>query len=208
MSYYLALFPLNLVAFPEERLNLHIFEPRYKQLIKDCLEEERRFGIPAYIKNKIEYGTEVEILEIFKTYEDGRMDIKTIGHKVFKVGKYSNPWPEKLYAGGYVEPLENIWVVVPAKFEMVKLLGKLYSQLQIEEEMTYDEDTPVFDFAHKVGLSLEQEYELIQITNESLRVDFLVAHLKELLPRLSQAEEIRQRIKMNGHFRQLDSLDF
>ena len=208
MSYYLPLFPLNLVAFPEERLNLHIFEPRYKQLIKDCIEQNHRFGIPAYVKNKIEYGTEVEILEIFKTYEDGRMDIKTIGHKIFKVDKYTNPWPEKLYAGGYVDALENIWDVVPAKFEMVKLMDQLYEQLQISEEISYDEDTPVFSLAHKVGLSLEQEYELIQIPRESDRVNFLVAHLQELLPRLSQAEEIRQRIKMNGHFRQMDSLDF
>ena len=150
----------------------------------------------------------VEILEIFKTYEDGRMDIKTIGHKVFKVDKYTNPWPEKLYAGGYVDALENIWDVVPAKFEMVKLMDQLYEQLQISDEITYDEDTPVFALAHKVGLSIEQEYELIQIPRESERVNFLVAHLQELLPRLTQAEEIRQRIKMNGHFRQLDSLDF
>lgn len=208
MSYFLPLFPLNLVAFPEERLNLHIFEPRYKQLIKDCLEENQRFGIPAYVKARIEYGTEMEIMDIDKTYEDGRMDIKTLGHKIFKVEEFTNPWPGKLYAGGNVMPLENIWDVVPSKYEMIKLMRQLYDQLQLSKEMVYDEDTPVFAFAHKVGLSLEQEYQLIQITNESQRVDYLVDHLKALLPRLTEAEEIRQRIKMNGHFRHLDSLDF
>ncbi len=208
MSYFLPLFPLNLVAFPEEKLNLHIFEPRYKQLIRDCMDGDNRFGVPAYVKARIEYGTEVEIVEIFKTYDDGRMDIKTIGHKIFKVEDFSNPWPKKEYAGGYVEPLDNIWDIVPAKYEMVKLIDKLYQQLQLEEDLTYDEDTPVFDFAHKVGLNLEQEYDLIQIPKESERVDFLVAHLKQLLPRLTEAEEIKHRINMNGHFRHLDTLDF
>jgi len=208
MSYFLPLFPLNLVAFPEERLNLHIFEPRYKQLIKDTMEGNKRFGIPAYVKARIEYGTEMEIVEIFKTYEDGRMDIKTLGHKIFKVEQFDNPWPEKQYAGGHVEALENIWDVVPAKFEMIKLMNRLYHQIQLSDEMVYDEDTPVFTFAHKVGLTLEQEYKLIQISKESERVDFVVAHLRSLLPRLTEAEEIRQRIKMNGHFRHLDSLDF
>lgn len=208
MSYYLPLFPLNLVAFPEERLNLHIFEPRYRALVSDCMDGDRRFGIPAYVKTRIEYGTEMEILEIFKVYEDGRMDIKTIGHKVFKVNDFTNPWPQKLYAGGHVEALENIWDVVPAKYEMVKLMEQLYQQLQLSDEVVYDADTPVFEFAHKVGLTLEQEYELIQIPKESQRVEFIVTHLRKLLPRLTEAEEIRQRVKMNGHFRHLDSLDF
>lgn len=208
MSYYLPLFPLNLVAFPEEKLNLHIFEPRYKQLIQDTMESKGRFGIPSYVKARIEYGTEMEILEVFKTYDDGRMDIKTLGHKVFLVEQFSNPWPQKKYAGGQVKPLENIWDVVPAKFEMVRLMNQLYGQLRLEEEMVFDEDTPVFQFGHKLGLNLEQEYDLIQIPKESARVEFVVEHLKQLLPRLTEAEEIRHRIKMNGHFRHMDSLDF
>lgn len=208
MSKFLSLFPLNLVAFPEEQLNLHIFEPRYKELIQDSLQQQRRFGIPAYVTNQIEYGTEVEILEVSKTYEDGRMDIKTLGHRVFKVKDYKNPWDDKQYAGGYVEPLENIWDIVQVKFELAQELKRLYEMLEVELDPNFDEDTPVFAYAHKVGLKLEQEYELIQITRESDRAEYVLRHLKKLLPRLSQADEIRQRIKMNGHFRHLDTLDF
>ena len=208
MSKFLPLFPLNLVAFPEEHLNLHIFEPRYKELIKDSLSQNRRFGIPAYVTNKIEYGTEVEILEVSKTYEDGRMDIKTLGHRVFKVKEYQNPWGEKLYAAGQVESIENIWDIVEVKYELAEHLRRLYKMLNVELEVSFDEDTPVFAYAHKVGLNLEQEYQLIQICRESDRAEFLLKHLKKLLPRLNQADEIRQKIKMNGHFRHLDTLDF
>jgi Lon protease-like protein len=208
MSKFMALFPLNLVAFPEEQLNLHIFEPRYKDLINDCLAGSRRFGIPAYVTNKIEYGTEVEILEVSKTYEDGRMDIKTIGHRVFKVKEYQNPWGEKLYAAGQVEPIENIWDIVEVKYELAQYLRKLYQTLKVDLEVNFDEDTPVFAYGHKVGLNLEQEYQLIQIPRESDRAEFVLRHLKKLLPRLNQADEIREKIKMNGHFRHLDTLDF
>jgi len=208
MSKFLRLFPLNLVAFPEEHVNLHVFEPRYKQLINDCLDDQRRFGIPAYVINKIEYGTEVEILEVSKTYEDGRMDVKTLGHRIFKVVDYKNPWEEKLYAAGHIEALENIWDIVHVKYELVQQLRSLYEMLNVDLDLTFDEDTPVFAYAHKVGLNLEQEYELIQITRESDRAQYVLTHLNKLLPRLNQADEIRQRIKMNGHFRHLDTLDF
>jgi len=208
MSYYLPLFPLNLVAFPQERLNLHIFEPRYKDLINDCLNSGSHFGIPAYVITKIEYGTEIEIIDVHKKYRDGRMDIRTLAHSVFVVKKYANPWPDKSYAGGLVEVVANVSDHTSAKFELIELLDQLYGQLDINKEVDYQMDTPVFQLAHKVGLSKEQEYQLLQLSIESARVKFLISHLKTLIPKLSEAEQIISRIKMNGHFRHLTSPDF
>ena len=208
MSDFLPLFPLNLVVFPNERLNLHIFEPRYKELVNDCWTSGSHFGIPSYVTSKIEFGTEMEITEIFKTYKDGRMDIKTIGHKVFKVKEYLNPWPDKKYSAGQVMDLESVMDYTSAKLELLDLLDQLYGKLDIDQEVEYHTETAVFQLAHKVGLTKTQEYQLLQITHESKRVDFLINHLKKLLPKLSKAAEIRNRIKMNGHFRQMDSLDF
>ena len=208
MSYYLPLFPLNLVAFPGERLNLHIFEPRYKDLINDCLHSGNHFGIPAYVISKIEYGTEIEITEVHKKYSDGRMDIKTLALSVFVVKKYANPWPDKSYAGGLVETVPDVPDKTSAKFELIELLDQLYGKLDINQEVEYQMDTPVFQLAHKVGLSKEQEYQLLQLRNESSRVKFLISHLKSLIPKLLEAGQIISRIKMNGHFRHLDSPDF
>ncbi len=208
MRYFLPLFPLNLVVFPQERLNLHIFEPRYKDFIQDCLDSGSHFAIPAYVTSKIEYGTEVEITEIVKKYEDGRMDIRTMAHGIIKVIQFSNPWLDKKYAGGHVEPLIDIQDQTSAKFKLLELLDQLYGKLDIGVDVIYHMETQVFQIAHKVGLSKEQEYHLMQISSESKRVNFLIAHLKQLLPELTAKEQISDKIKMNGHFRQMDSLDF
>ena len=64
MSSILPLFPLNLVVFPEEELNLHIFEPRYKELVNDCMSKEVNFGIPSYVNKKLELVTEMEIKSV------------------------------------------------------------------------------------------------------------------------------------------------
>ena len=85
MKDFLPLFPLKLVAFPGERLNLHIFEPRYKQLFRECHENQVTFGIPAFINNKIaEFGTELKLDKIEKSYEDGSLDVRTLGIGIFK----------------------------------------------------------------------------------------------------------------------------
>ena len=53
MTNFIPIFPLELVVYPGEKLNLHIFEDRYKQLISECYKERKPFGIPPVIKNKI-----------------------------------------------------------------------------------------------------------------------------------------------------------
>ncbi len=97
---YLSLFPLNLVAFPDEKLNLHVFEPRYRQLISECIEEDRTFGIPVFIGNQVEKcGTEMRVTTLSRRYDDGRMDIETVGVAVFRLLSFENPAPGKLYSG-------------------------------------------------------------------------------------------------------------
>ena len=84
MINFIPIFPLGIVLYPGESLNLHIFEPRYKQLITECFAEKKMFGIPTVVNNQLnEMGTLAEIVEISSTYENGEMDIKTKGVKVF-----------------------------------------------------------------------------------------------------------------------------
>ncbi len=84
MTNFIPIFPLSIVVFPGENLNLHIFEPRYKQLINDCITNQKPFGIPTVLKENVaEMGTLVQIKEVTKVYDDGRMDIKTEGMAVF-----------------------------------------------------------------------------------------------------------------------------
>ena len=85
------LFPLELVVFPFEELNLHIFEPRYRQLINDCEKHEALFGIPTFRKGQaLDYGSLVKLVKIEKKYPDGRMDIRTKGVQTFRAVSYTH----------------------------------------------------------------------------------------------------------------------
>ena len=209
MEKTLPLFPLNLIVYPGEDLNLHVFEPRYRQLISECIEEERTFGIPAFIDNKLPgYGTEMHVTTLHKRYDDGRMDVKSKGLGVFRLVNFENPVAGKLYAGGDVELLEpgdGFSAHVDALTERVE---QLHALLQIEAD--YDPVMENFSYrvAHKLGLSVEQEYELLTLESEAERQLFLIQHLNNVLPVVSDMERTKQRIRMNGHFKNLDPLNF
>ncbi len=109
MTNFIPIFPLGIVVYPGEALNLHIFEPRYKQLINDCFVSKKPFGIPSVINGKIsEVGTAVTVIEISKLYDDGKMDIKTQGGSVFKILEIITDLPEKMYSGAIVNYPNNI----------------------------------------------------------------------------------------------------
>ena len=206
----LPLFPLNLVAFPGEELNLHIFEPRYKQLVNDCIEEQSSFGIPSFVNNKIELGTEVEIVEVAKRYSDGRMDIKTKATKVFQVNEYWNPWGEKLYAGGEISYLDQSKESTDLQLliKMKELANQLFSWLQEVNTPNVAKAKSVFDLGHKIGFKLDEEYELLKMPTENERLEFTIKHLEKLIPALERAQFAQERIKQNGHFKHLDPLKF
>src|SRR5690242_12078456 len=80
------LFPLNVVLLPGETLPLHIFEPRYREMIRSCAADKREFGILlALPKGIVRVGCTAEIVDIPRRYDDGRMDILTIGRSPFRI---------------------------------------------------------------------------------------------------------------------------
>ena len=108
MTNFIPIFPLGIVVYPGEQLNLHIFEPRYKQLINECRQSGRPFGIPAVINNKLgELGTLVELAGVEQEYDNGEMDIRAKGLRVFRVLEIIREVPEKLYSGAIVNYPDN-----------------------------------------------------------------------------------------------------
>lgn len=209
MKSYLPLFPLNVVVFPGEILNLHIFEPRYKQLINECRENSTAFGIPHYIESEIRFGTEVLLLSVEKEYPDGRMDITSKGRRVFHVRSFDNPYPGKLYAGGDVEFIATDTEARPETTEeMISLTRELYQNLNMIQDVSISENILSFDLGHKIGLSQDQEIALLKIEKEEIRQHFIIAHLKKAIPMLRDIERTKERIRMNGHFKSFDPLDF
>jgi Lon protease-like protein len=211
MKNFLPFFPLNLVVYPGEKLNLHIFEPRYKQLITECYAQNTTFGIPCFINNKIEgYGTEMKLLSVNKIYEDGKMDIETQGLGIFKLLNFENPVKSKLYAGGEVlrtELVDDASERVTS--QLVDCVKQLYSLLQLNLDLDFSVYQYLsFELAHKVGLSIEQEYQLLTIPSEKSRQELLITHLQNAIPMIQEMERTKERIRQNGHFKHLDPLNF
>ncbi|WP_375558601.1 LON peptidase substrate-binding domain-containing protein [Bernardetia sp. OM2101] len=206
----LPLFPLNLIVFPNEPLNLHVFEPRYRQLILDCLENKQTFGIPPFLNEKLQdYGAEVELIEIARRHPDGRMDIKTKCVGAFKVVSYSNPAPNKLYAAGEIERIihtDNSTFL--DKEKVITQVTELWQLVRAKTDLPTETEFLSFKIAHKIGLSLEQEYELLGMTDETERLMLITTHLDHIIPIIREVERTKDRIKMNGHFKNFDELNF
>jgi len=212
MINFIPIFPLGIVVYPGESLNLHIFEPRYKQLITECFAEKKMFGIPAVINNHLnEMGTLAEIVEITSVYDNGEMDIKTVGVKVFRVLEVIKQVPDKLYSGAIVKYPENMEDGGKRDLmnKVVKAIRELHSHLKVQKEFKKaDEELTSYDIAHHAGLSLEEEYELLGLLQEVQRQEYLKRHLAKVLPVMAEMDQLKEKIKLNGHFKNLSSMDF
>jgi uncharacterized protein len=210
LTNFIPIFPLGIVVYPAEQLNLHIFEPRYKQLIKECFETKKPFGIPPVIDNKInETGTLVKVIEITTVYDDGKMDVKTEGLEVFTILELINQLPEKLYSGAIVNYPANIESGSRVLMQTIVIaIRELHKLLKINKDFKKpDEELWSYDVAHHAGLSLTEEYELLQLMNELQRQEYLKRHLKKVIPVIAEMETLKERVQLNGHFKNIKGLD-
>jgi Lon protease-like protein len=212
MTNFIPIFPLGIVVYPGESLNLHIFEPRYKQLIQECFAESKPFGIPSIIKEKLsEMGTLVKIDEIVRVEANGEMDIRTTGVSVFRILEVIRSVPGKLYSGAIVNYPDNAmeWHFRLLMQKVVSGVRELHRLLNITKDFKKpDEELTAYDIAHHAGLSLEEEYELLSLLREEQRQEYLKRHLNRIMPVLAEMETLKDRIKLNGHFKNLSSFDF
>lgn len=207
MINFIPIFPLKVVVYPGEKLNLHIFEPRYKQLLGECIREKKPFGIPTVLDSKIEeFGTLVEVVELEKEYGNGEMDVRTVGKSVFRILEVVHDIPEKLYAGAIVDyPVNQLRRTESKTAELiVQEIRRLYALVSVEDKTPKDlENMTAYSIAHLVGLSLEQEYELLGLLDETQRLEYIRRHLTAILPVVQNLEAMKARIQLNGHFKDL-----
>jgi len=211
MQEQLALFPLQLVVFPGERLNLHIFEPRYQQLIADAEEQGIPFGVPTVINGSLRpVATQVRLQKVAERYATGESDVYTLGQRIFYLEDFDREAPGKLYPGGRIRylPLETE-EDESLNREIVRLTRAIYQQLDIEREVSNVEDGfCTYDIGHYIGLSLEQEYTLLTLRAANKRQQYIYDHLLQVKPQLGDPLKIRERALLNGHFKELTPPDF
>lgn len=206
MTNFIPIFPLGIVVYPGESLNLHIFEPRYKQLITECFQQQKLFGIPSVIDNKLQdFGTLISITEVTKVYEGGEMDIKTRGEKVFRILEVIKEIPEKQYSGAIVTyPATQERGNPEIMRRVVAGIRDLHKLLNVDKSFTKtDAELKAYDVAHHIGLSLQEEYELLNLMDERQRQEYLKRHLAKVLPVIAEMEQLKDKVKLNGHFKNL-----
>lgn len=210
MTNFIPIFPLGIVVYPGENLNLHIFEPRYKQLINECFEQKKSFGIPTVIENKLQdFGSSVQITEITKIYANSEMDIKTKGDKVFRILEVIKSIPDKLYSGAIVNyPDNKEQGNIEQMRKIMEGIRHLHDILKVSKDFKISDDKiRSYDVAHHIGLSLEEEYELLGLMDERQRQEYLKRHLAKMIPVVAGIEQMKEKIKLNGHFKNLSGFD-
>jgi Lon protease-like protein len=207
MTNFIPIFPLGIVAYPGEQLNLHIFEPRYRQLIEECLATKKNFGIPTVLDNKLtEMGTLMQVIEITNRYPDGKMDIKLEGIQTFKILEIIKELPDKLYSGAIVTyPKSSAKGSVHLMKKILEGIRQLHQSLNVTKDFIKpDGELLSYDVAHHAGMSLEEEYYLLELEEELHRQEFLKRHLAKVMPVMAEMDLLKGKIKLNGHFKDLE----
>lgn len=205
----LPLFPLSLVVFPGETLKLHIFEPRYQQLIRDCRPGGRNmFGIPPVVEQEMaNVATMVEVASVDEQFPTGESNITIKAHNRFHIREFFPVSPGKLYPGGTGKAFPEEEAIHGERIlnlqdEILDLMMQLFDALGIMNNVV-DAPTEITGFrvGHHVGLSLAQEVELLAMTNELSRLNFIYDHIVNILPVVRETERLKTRAQLNGHYK-------
>ena len=199
MKALLPLFPLDVVLFPGTPLPLHVFEPRYKELISECLEQKKTFGIVrAEEEGLADVGCTAEIVAVTKTYPDGRMDIVTAGRERFEVLEVDE---QRSYLRGDVvyfqDDAEN-----PSSQQIehaIELHREILTMGGAQQSLPASEDKISFYLAGSLPLDLDFKQALLEMRSEVERIEAVITAFEAILPKLRRAVQSRQKAGGNGH---------
>ena len=205
----LGLFPLNIVLFPGSLYPLRIFEPRYKQLIRETIDSDGAFGINLVEENKMaNVGCLAKVDKVVHVYPDGKMEIVVIGTERFRIDSYHDG--DKPYLVAEVNTFDDE-ANAPPDFELLENTIRLYNQLA---EVVYGEAEPLlepsqwitggaaFRMAQKSGLDLSLRQKMLEMLSEDERLSFLHNYLTELVPKVKEYETMQALSRNDGYLRQ------
>jgi Lon protease-like protein len=168
------------------------------------------FGIPAVVNRKIGgLGTLVELKQVANVQPDGQMDIQTRGLRIFRITRLLKLYPGKLYSGALVDfPANDEAGDAKVMRQVLAAIKKLHAQLGVKKKFPNPEGgLTSYDVAHHAGLSPAQEYELLGLFTERERQQYLKHHLELSLPVVAEMESLKEKIKLNGHFKKLPGFE-
>lgn len=194
-------FPLNVVLFPGAPLPLHIFEPRYRAMVKNCLEDKSEFGMLLSLPNGVaRVGCTAEIAEVVTRYPDGRLDILTVGRAPFRVVELFSENPLLEAQVDYLEDRE-----LPGNPRIQRQLVELFEAchtLIFDDYPKNLEGASPDELSYLVAGTLPMELlwkqQILELRSEADRQERLVTYLREWAPYLQNRGALRQRAGGNG----------
>ena len=202
----IALFPLNVVLLPGATLPLHIFEPRYRQMVRRCVDKKSEFGVLlALPKGIVRVGCTAEITEVAKRYNDGRMDIVTVGRSPFRIVELlnSDAYANDQLLEGEVDFLDDRERPVDAcvQRELVRLYEVCHTLLFEDYPRNLAGEKPEylsFVVASTLPMDLMCKQQILELRSEADRQERLLGYLREWAPHLQKTEAKRARAGGNG----------
>jgi len=196
----LPLFPLDVVLLPGTPLPLHIFEPRYKEMIGECLTNEAPFGVIRALEGGIaEVGCTAEIVTVTKKYSDGRLDLIAEGRKRFEVLELNEERPF-LQAEVLLIPDEPADVQPADRDRAIQLHLEILTMAGAVQDLSAADQTQLsFYLAGSLPLDLDFKQKLLAIRSEGQRIREVAGYLEGILPRLQHAARAKERAGGNGH---------
>jgi Lon protease-like protein len=200
------IFPLDLVLLPTAPLPLHIFEPRYKEMIGECLEMHTEFGIVRSKEDTIEQvGCTAEITELTKKYDDGRMDITVAGHSRFAIDEMvagrTFMQARVSFVPDEVETTDPDSARRALKFHR-ELLRFMDQELEVDVD---DDDLGIPQLSYRLAgplpIDLDFKQALLAMRAEPERIEGLIRFYERILPRLRIVAKVREKAGGNGHGR-------
>jgi Lon protease-like protein len=196
----LGLFPLSIVLVPTERIPLHIFEPRYRELIDECVADGSEFGFVLATGDGAvhEIGTRASVVEVVEELDDGRMNIVVEGTERFRLLELTSG---RSFTTGVVEPVLDE-DDPPDESDLERALD-VFRELAETSEADVDipeADASQLDFqlAARVDFGVDAKQEVLAMTSPRLRVQRLAVLLETALEVVQLEQATRERASRNG----------
>ena len=202
----IGLFPLPIVLVPTERIPLHIFEPRYRELIDECIELGQEFGLALATGDGAvhEVGTRARVAQVVEQLDDGSMNIVVEGGERFRLLDLTSG---RAFTTGLVEPvLDDDEPALGADAERALELFSELAEVSESDVEIPDPLSPLFDFelAARVDFAVEAKQELLSMTSPRARMTSLVGLLETALEAVKLELTLRERASRNGKVAPLD----
>jgi Lon protease-like protein len=203
------LFPLGIVLLPSEVVPLHIFEERYKLMIRECLDSEGEFGIVWLSDGGLsDVGCTARVTQVLAEMDDGRMNVLVAGGRPFRLLRRIDEMP---YPAGEIEPLEDeddgaepasdpeeLALAVDARERYADLVEQVTDERPSSDDL---EDLDAYGMAATIEFDAGEKQELLELRSEPERLVRVRDLFVKAMTRISESEKAGELAKSNGRIR-------